>query len=97
MENQTQNPEEFFEKLTKRLENTTEFPAEYLYKFIVPNQAQKIEQLKEIFKGKSAEITLKDSSAGKYTAVSVRLNVQNPEEVIHFYKEAAKVDGIVSL
>ena len=48
-------------------------------------------------KNTDAEITTRPSSGDKYTGVSVSLTVKNPDEVIAFYKEAGKVEGILSL
>ena len=48
-------------------------------------------------KDTDAEITTRPSAGNKYTGVSVSLTVKNPDEVIAFYKEAGKVEGILSL
>ena len=74
-----QEVEEFYTKLKSELEKTTVFPAEYLYKFILPSVEEK------------------PSSTGKYTAYSIRLKVQDPDQVIAYYKEAGKIEGIISL
>ena len=43
------NPEEFYTKLKGRLEETTtSWPADYLYKFIVPSDNQKIAEIKKL-------------------------------------------------
>lgn len=88
---------EFYQRLKKELEETTTFPTTYLYKFIVPTDAQKLEALSLIFEQTDAEIKTRPSSKGKYTGVSVSVSLQNPDEVIHYYKEAGKVEGILSL
>lgn len=88
---------EFYERLKKELEETTSFPTSYLYKFIVPTDAQKIKTLNSVFEKTDAEIKTRPSSNGKYTGVSVTILLQNPDEVIHYYKEAGKIEGIVSL
>ena len=50
-----------------------------------------------MFAGTTASIEEKPSSTGKYTAYSIRLKVQDPDEVIAYYKEAGKIEGIISL
>ena len=45
MEENTQNPEAFYAKLKNELEQTTVFPCEYLYKFILPDLAENREAL----------------------------------------------------
>ena len=87
---------EFYERLKKELVETSLFPTKYLYKFIIPDEA-KLAQLKGVFKETNAEISTRPSSNGKYIGVSVSLTVKNPDEVIKYYKEAGKVEGILSL
>ena len=88
---------EFYDRLKKELVETSLFPTKYLYKFIIPADEAKLEQLKDVFKETSAEISIRPSSNGKYVGVSVSLTVKNPDEVIKYYKEAGKVEGILSL
>lgn len=88
---------EFYERLKKELVETSLFPTKYLYKFIIPDDEAKLAQLKDVFKETNAEISTRPSSNGKYIGVSVSLTVKNPDEVIKYYKEASKVEGILSL
>ena len=92
-----QEIEEFYTKLKSELEKTTVFPAEYLYKFILPTGEDKKAAIRAVFATTTATIEEKPSSSGKYTAYSIRLKVQNPDEVIAYYKEAGKTEGIISL
>ena len=92
-----QEIEEFYTKLKSELEKTTVFPAEYLYKFILPTGEDKKAAIRAVFATTTATIEEKPSSSGKYTAYSIRLKVQNPDEVIAYYKEAGKIEGIISL
>ncbi|MDO4229567.1 MAG: DUF493 family protein [Capnocytophaga sp.] len=88
---------EFYERLKKELDETTTFPTTYLYKFIIPNTTERLHQLTAIFEQTQAEIKTRPSSNGKYMGVSVSVSLQNSDEVIQYYKEAGKVEGIVSL
>ena len=92
-----QNPQEFFERLRKQLEETTKWPSDYLYKFIVLSEADKIQQIHKIFDNTGAVIESKQSKKGKYTSVSVTVNMQNPDAVIETYKKVATVEGVISL
>lgn len=97
MSAQTQNPEDFYKRLKAKLEENTIFPTEYLYKFILPAQEEKIAELYSVFDGIQTEISTKDSSSGKYVSFSIKLFVENADQVIDFYKKASKIEGIVSL
>ncbi|ATA72165.1 MULTISPECIES: DUF493 family protein [Capnocytophaga] len=92
-----QEQKEFYERLKKELEETSQWPSTYLYKFIIPNDTEKKHTLEAIFEGKKADIKTRTSSNGKYTSVSISILLQNPDEVIAYYKEAGKIEGILSL
>ena len=90
--------EEFYKKLKTQLIDTSLWPAEYLYKFIVLSDKEKIEQIEFIFNHLGAVIETKASKNGKYTSVSIHVNMKNPDAVIEKYKEVAeKVEGVISL
>lgn len=92
------NPEEFYSKLKTQLEEHTEWPAEYLYKFIVPASNDKIAEIEEIFDNMGAIISTRDSSKGKYTSVSINVRLNSPDAVIEKYKEVGeRVEGVISL
>ncbi len=92
------NSEEFYEKLKGQLYETTSWPAEYLYKFIVKSDVKKIATLEAIFNNLGAVINKIESKNGKYTSVSVNLLMRSPNNVIEKYKEVAeKVEGVISL
>lgn len=92
------NPEEFYDKLKSQLQNTSLWPAEYLYKFIVPTREEKIKTIEEIFDNMGAVITTKKSKNAKYTSVSINVKMKNPEAVIDKYKEVGdQVQGVISL
>lgn len=94
----TQNPEEFYKKLRTQLYETASWPSEYLYKFIVPTDAKKIEDIEALFNNVGAVINTTESKNGKYTSVSVNLMMKDPDAVIEKYKEVAKnIEGVISL
>lgn len=92
-----QEAEAFYAKLKSELEKTTIFPSEYLYKFILPTGEEKSAAIRAVFADTTATIEERPSSNGKYTAYSIRLIVQDPDQVITYYKEAGKIEGIISL
>ncbi|MGI9552322.1 MAG: DUF493 family protein [Aurantibacter sp.] len=93
----TEKSEEFYARLKTQLAESTTWPSNYLYKFIVPTDADKIERIQDIFDNTGAVIESKKSKKGKYTSVSVTVNLKNPDEVIKKYKEVSKVEGVISL
>lgn len=94
------NPEEvkaFYERLRDELDNTTEFPALYLYKFIVPSDDEKVKEIESFFENTGAVIRTKTSSNGKYTSVSIEVTMGSSQEVIDKYKAVSVVEGVISL
>ncbi|MEE9407713.1 MAG: DUF493 family protein [Polaribacter sp.] len=88
---------EFYTKLKVQLDDTTAFPADYMYKFIVPTDANQVTEVEDLFNNSGAVIQTKKSKAGKYISVSIVLKVENSQEVISYYKKAAGIKGIISL
>ncbi|MBU3821582.1 DUF493 family protein [Flavobacteriaceae bacterium XHP0103] len=92
------NSEEFYQKLRAQLQDSANWPAEYLYKFIVPTDTHKIALLEAIFDNMGAVINTTESKNGKYTSVSINILMRDPDAVIQKYQEVAeKVEGVISL
>ncbi|APU11869.1 hypothetical protein KLA_09694 [Cellulophaga geojensis KL-A] len=91
------NPEEFYARLKEQLELNNSWPSNYLYKFIIPTDVEKFKQIEEVFNNTGAVIESKKSKNGKYTSVSVTVNLKNPDAVIAKYTEVGKIKGVISL
>ncbi|WP_136465379.1 DUF493 family protein [Flagellimonas onchidii] len=89
--------EEFYARLKEQLLENTSWPSNYLYKFIVPTDEQRIKQINDIFNNTGAVIESKKSKKGTYTSISITVNLNGPDEVIAKYKEVSKVEGVISL
>lgn len=88
---------EFYKRLKEQLDSTNTWPTDYLYKFIVPSDEGKIKQIQGVFDNMGAVIASKKSKNGRYTSLSITVNLENPDEVIQKYKEVGEVDGVISL
>jgi len=89
--------QEFYKRLKNELLNTSLWPSIYLYKFVVPTDTKKIEQIFSAFDNMGAIINTKLSKTGKYTSVSVNVKMKNPDDVIQKYIELSDIEGILSL
>jgi len=89
--------DQFYKKLKKKLKEDTTFPTKYLFKFIVPAKEGLIKEVEDIFDYTGAVITKKSSKTGKYTSLSVLVIMNKADDIIIKYKEAEKVEGIISL
>ncbi len=92
-----ENSEEFYERLRIQLEDNSSWPSTYLYKFIVPTDQAKIDQIYDIFDQNGAVIESKKSKNGNYTSVSITVVMEDPLAVIAKYKEVSAVEGVISL
>lgn len=89
--------DEFYEKLEKKLKEDTKFPSKYLFKFIVPTGNDKIKEVEELFNHLGAIITKNQSKTGKFTSISIFAIMDSAGAVIEKYREAEKIEGIISL
>lgn len=94
----TPNAEEFYKKLKIKLNESTNWPSEYLYKFIIKSDKEEIVKIEDLFNGAGAVITTTESKNGKYTSISINVVMKNPDAVILKYIEVANnVEGLISL
>lgn len=89
---------EFYKKLKIQLYDTSLWPTEYLYKFIVVSDSVKIAEVEALFNNLGAVIKTTESKNGKYTSISISVKMKNPEHVIEKYIEVSEnVEGVISL
>jgi putative lipoic acid-binding regulatory protein len=92
-----ENNEEFYKKLKVSLENTTKFPTEYMFKFIIPTDEAKVIEIKNIFNYSGVIINTKPSKTGKYKSLTIVMVMKDADEIIKKYKEVACIEGVISL
>ncbi len=96
--NKPLNPEAFYNNLKEKLKDTSVWPSEYLYKFIIKSDPVKINTIECIFDNMGAVIKTIPSKNGNYTSVSINVVMNNPDDVIKKYKEVGSlVEGVISL
>ena len=89
--------EEFYARLKQELTDSTLWPSEYLFKFIVPSLPANVEKVEKSFDNMGAVIETTQSKTGKYTAVSVNVRMVSAQSVIDKYIELSEIEGIISL
>lgn len=89
--------EDFYNRLRTELDNSNEWPATYLFKFIVPSELDKIQLVEKTFDRMGAVIDTRNSKTGKYTSVSVNVQMRSAQQIIDKYLEVSVVEGIISL
>ncbi len=87
----------FYKNLKIKLDENTNFPTDYLYKFIVPTTKNQVKEIEEVFDKVKAKISKRSSKTGKFVSVSILLSVNSSDEVIKHYHLVEKIEGLISL
>ena len=82
--------------LRTKLNHFKEWPQNYMFKFIVPADMNKIARVESLFH-ESAVIYRKESKNGNFISITAKQNMDNAEQIIEIYKNATKIENIVSL
>lgn len=83
------------DKFRELLNAEYSWPARYTYKFVVPTAA--VESVRDLFADLEVEFSEKASSGGKYTSVTINASMENADQIISIYEQAASIEGIISL
>lgn len=91
------NQEEFYTNLKEKLEDNHNFPEDYLFKFIFPNNHFLLTELYQIFDKIKYTISTRESKNQKYISASILAFVMDSDQVIDLYQKVAKIEGVVML
>jgi putative lipoic acid-binding regulatory protein len=89
--------EDFYIRLKEELTNSTLWPSEYLFKFILPSDIHNIAKIEATFNDMGAVITTQQSKTGKFTSVSISVTMKSAQSVIDKYIAVSDIEGIISL
>ena len=89
--------QEFYERLKVELDEANVWPAEYLFKFIVPTDKEKVDAVENAFNAMGAVINTTQSKTGKFTSISVNVRMKSSQSIIDKYLEVSTIEGIISL
>ena len=85
-----------FDKLKAQLE-LMEWPNLYLFKFIIPNDNEKLALVTSLFDPETAQISYHQSGKGNYVSVSVKEVAMSVDAIIEKYQKASQIKGVISL
>ncbi|HNP17932.1 MAG TPA: DUF493 family protein [Fulvivirga sp.] len=77
----------------EKLEKEYNWPALYVFKFIVPRGKE--DEIKNLFI--HHEVSEKASSKGNYVSITSKVMAQSSEKVIEYYLAANEVEGVIAL
>ena len=83
-------------KFRELLSENKEWPLLYYFKFIIHNNQENLDRVKELFADPST-ITYKTSKDIKFISLSCKQLMPDPESIIAIYEKAGLVDGLIAL
>ena len=87
--------EEAFKGLKAQLAER-EWPEPYMFKFIFEPNPSTLAKLQLLFDN-TARVTIRESTKGKYVSFTAIEMMLDAESVLNRYREAAKIEGLISL
>ncbi len=88
---------EFYKRLKEELEKDMTWPGPYLFKFIVPADPKNLSTIEQVFDKTDAQIQTRNSSNGKFTSVSIKVTMDNAQQIIDKYIAVSPIEGLISL
>ena len=88
---------EFYASLKINLDKNHNFPEDYLYKFIIVNNQEKLTEIYKVFDGTKNTFSTRESSNGKYISITIQCFVLDAEHVIRLNQDVAKIEGVIML
>ncbi len=79
--------------LKELLEKNYQWPSNYVFKFIVPQD--KVPNVEALFP--THTFSLKKSSKGRFVGMTVDITLDSPEVVVAIYQKASLIPGLISI
>jgi hypothetical protein len=87
----------FYKRLHSQLAESNSWPGTYIFKFIIPTSNNSKDLLIDLFESENVKVSVRTSSKGKYTSISISGIFANPSIIIEKHKLAAKIPNIIQL
>ncbi len=85
-----------YNQLKAKLEENKKWPLLYMFKFIAPNEDNKVKQVVACLPPKG-DISFKHTKNLKYVSVSCKVRMKDAQSIIDVMAEVDKIEGIISL
>jgi hypothetical protein len=83
-------------RMRAQLNETHQWPCDFMFKFIVPKGNENEAALRAIF-GFKSKMKMRESSTGKYKSFTILDKVRSADEVFNRYEAASKIPGVIAL
>lgn len=91
------NQEAFYDSLRDKLEQNHDFPEQYLFKFIISSNQEKLTEIYRLFDGLEYSAITRDSRNNKYISLSINAFVLDANQVVDIYQKAGRLEGVLML
>lgn len=88
--------ESFYKNLKLKLDESHIWPSKYVFKFIIKNNVESIDELISYFP-ESNDICKNFSSNKKFVSFTIKCEMHSSEGIIKKYKDVSEIEGIISL
>ncbi|WP_319231012.1 DUF493 family protein [Draconibacterium orientale] len=85
-----------YKNLRYRLMESEKWPLKYMFKFIVPNEAGKVDQVKALLP-KGGKVTFKHTANLKHVSVTCVALMESADQIIVITEKADKIEGVIVL
>lgn len=85
-----------YNQLRNQLLESTNWPSLYMFKFIIPNKEEKLLAVKNLFP-KETEFSYKTSRDIKFIGITVKKEMNSPDDILEIYANAKNIEGLVAL
>lgn len=85
-----------YAKLKELLAQNKKWPMLYMFKFIVPNEGNKVKQVVELLP-KHGNVTYKHTKNLKYVSVTCKVSMKSANAIIDVTSKVASIEGVMSL
>ncbi len=85
-----------YNQLKAKLEENKKWPLLYMFKFITPNEDNKVKQVVACLPT-DGDISYKHTKNLKYVSVSCKVKMPNAQSIIEVMAEVDKIEDIISL
>ncbi len=85
-----------YQSLLAKLKENKRWPLLYMFKFIVPNEDGKVEQVKALLP-KHGTISFKHTKNLKFVSITCKASMKNAESIVDITAKANKIEGLIAL
>lgn len=84
------------ERFRDKLNETSEWPMRYMFKFVVPNNDGKVDLVKALFP-QNGEMSFKHTKNLKFVSITCVAEMKNADQIIDITIQATLIEGVIAL